>query len=89
MITLIIFLIITAAEAVVVWFQVQRIRDLDGLGGVASQALGVNERYKGITAWVINKAGKFQTVIWIAIGLALLLNLLSASIISFIIGLFL
>lgn len=88
MITLVIFLIITAAEAVFVYVQLQRIEDFNSIGNITTEVLGVNDRYKGATSWAVNKIVKLKKYVWIPVLFTLFVNFIAAAILGFVIGLF-
>jgi hypothetical protein len=83
-----IFIGLAVLETIVVWFKVQEMKDLNGLGGIASKALGVGKQYDGIVAWLINKAASMKVFMWILIALLVVLNAITAVVFGVIINIF-
>ena len=76
MITIIIFLVLTAVEFILIWFKWNEIQDFHAVGDIATNALGVNQQYKGAIGWFASKLIKMKRFMWIPILLLLILNLL-------------
>ena len=96
MIWIVVFLLLTIAQAGYIWFQWDKISNIIEVSKFASDILDLhlkdNKKYikaMGFKERVILFMLKFKKLMWIPIGLMLLLNMIVASILSMILNIIL
>lgn len=84
MVTMIIFLLLYAVEAVIIFIKWNDITDYHEIGKFGSKALGVHEHYNTITEKVIKWIIDYKALMWIPISLLAIGNFIAAWLISII-----
>jgi hypothetical protein len=85
MITLLIFLLLTSIELAIVLLKWNDVTDIHEIGKFASSAVGYGEHYVKFTDKIILFLKKMKPLLWLISILVLALNLIVASILSFVI----
>jgi len=82
MITFIIFILLTAIEAGIIFIKWNEIEDAHSVGKVGAEILGIKNEFNTIIGNFVKFLMRIKYLIWIPITLMLLINIIIATILS-------
>lgn len=82
MTTLIIFLILSLAEFILIYFKIEQMKQTGAIGQAIGQATGLKEKYQPFLDKVAHWFLGLKWLLWIFVPLILMINLMAAWILS-------
>lgn len=78
------FLIITLAQAVLIYFKIDQMKEMGTIGNAIGKAVGVEEKYRPLLDKVALFLFKLRWLLWIVVPVILIVNWIAAWILSII-----
>lgn len=87
MTTLIIFLILSLAEFILIYFKIEQMKETGAIGQAIGQATGLKEKYQPFLDKVAHWLLSLKWLLWVFVPIILAVNLLTAWILSWVLDL--